>query len=819
MADAEWKRIDSLVRPQRYALFINETLYWHHTCQRAIEIFTQLWGGAGFIIIPTDGNTISDKFWEILESYSPDYLGSYKTTLRDLRWADPEEYTSRTGRLRSEWISQGVGEEDADRTIREQDTNLHINELRLSDELKKELLDRLSPFHYARMVDRHNIFAASLPDFPFTQVKHILPHSKNKPAVVYKQKELSDPAFNLMAKMRSGAITEQFEADLESSGIAISDALSGVNDKDYLNVLERGQVDRLARVIAEGGSTIPEDFLSCLPNSLSLNGLGKYFKLEPYRQEQEYVTVVVGDKLEDFCFAFSLSKMLNNVHWLPDKPLQDAYRQIEQMRRIGNAGAEVPERDENTQIVQNLASAYIQKIGYGHHSEQKIVLTSISLSKRQLGSRLQKIQSLAYVGMTNPQTHTVIRSSDEVDVSYIGRLLETNNYVNEQAIAFVNNESVERMRSIKPKNFDYIDAQHHRWIQTIQVDGFQLPPLPSLANEVLKNASSRYEVRVGKDGVAYLLPGIAYFAGNDIDTTLSRPELKLLTSAEIFAHYFAAHYVVFPSDKGKYFDDTVEKFGSLDEAAKFFGNKKYNKLFGQFTGNRRADEGRRRNERIFLEYSSRAYMDIKAIRKALGHGSNAGNLIDYLLSIQVIRRGLILLCNKCACSAWYDNDGIGQEFECVRCRTRQLILKQSWKQPDEPSWYYSLAETVQQFYKSNSHITLLALRYIKGDSRNFLYLPEVELRELRDNGDKLEIDIACIKDGKIYLGEAKNRKLASADLTKYINLDNLLTPKPHRLVFASDYTSVPQGVRTRIKSAGVESRTFFVLHEDLFGRS
>src|SRR5581483_10067870 len=133
----------------------------------------------------------------------------------------------------------------------------------------------------------------------------------------YRQKELAEPVFNLMATMRSGATTEQFEADLEPSGIGISDVLDSIPDKDYLNVLERGEAYRLSRMLAEGGATIPEDILACLPNALSMNGLGKYFRLIPGREEKEYVTVVVGERLEDFCFAFSLTKMLNNIHWMP----------------------------------------------------------------------------------------------------------------------------------------------------------------------------------------------------------------------------------------------------------------------------------------------------------------------------------------------------------------------------------------------------------------------------------------------------------------------------------------------------------------------
>lgn len=824
MVEADWKRIDSLVRPQRYALLINDTPYWHHTCQRAIEVFTQLWGGAGFIIVPTNGLTIAEKFWDILENYSPDYIGSYKTTLRDLKWADPDDYASHTDHLRSRFTSQGLDEQRANELIQEQETNLHINELNLSDGLKQELLDRLSPFHYARIVNRPPIYAGSQPDYPFTQVRYILPHSKTKPATVYRQKELADPIFNLMAKMRTGAINEQFESDLLPSGIVISDQLSSIPDKDYLNVIERGDPDRLARLSLEGAESLPENFLSNMPNALSTSGLGKYFRIQPGMTEKEYVTVVVGDKLEDFCFAYSLSKMLNDIYWMPDKPLRDAYSTVERVRRLREAGDEQYVDTEETQIVRNLASNYVQKIGYGHREDQKIVLTSTSLSVRQLRTRQQKILSLAYVGITEPGNYVIIRSANEIDVTHVGRLLEANNYANQQAMAFVENEGVESVRPVKPKHFDYIDPQHHRWIQTINISGFHPPTLAVLGNEILKNQSSRHEGRVGKDGISFLLPGIAYFAGNDIDTTLRSPELKILTSTDIFSQYFAGKYLVFPSDKGKYFDDTVDKFGTLDAAAEFFKSKKYNKLLNQFTEEVRSNEKERRDERIYLDYSSRAYLDLKAIRKVLGRGSNASSLVDYLLSIKVLRRGLILYCNRCSCSAWYDNDHIGQDFECARCRTRQLILKENWKKPDEPSWYYSLEEMVHQFYRNNGHITLLALRHIKGDSVNFQYLPEMELQEFKDNGKKMEIDIACIKNGEIYLGEAKNRQLTasdlnrSGDLRKYINLYNQLHPKPHRIVIATNYASVPAEVRRHINSSSIAAKTTYLLHDNMYGK-
>jgi hypothetical protein len=53
---------------------------------------SEVWGGAYNFIVPTDGNTIKEEFWAILERYDPDYLYQYRYTLSDLKYADPEMY-------------------------------------------------------------------------------------------------------------------------------------------------------------------------------------------------------------------------------------------------------------------------------------------------------------------------------------------------------------------------------------------------------------------------------------------------------------------------------------------------------------------------------------------------------------------------------------------------------------------------------------------------------------------------------------------------------------------------------------------------------
>ncbi|MBI2264258.1 MAG: hypothetical protein HYU64_03665 [Armatimonadetes bacterium] len=91
----ELKQIVTRVRPPRFVVFINSAdPHWQHTCERIIEWFSQLWGGAYNFIIPTDGENIDPVFWKLLEIYQPDFCYQYVKTIRDLSIADPQQYQS-----------------------------------------------------------------------------------------------------------------------------------------------------------------------------------------------------------------------------------------------------------------------------------------------------------------------------------------------------------------------------------------------------------------------------------------------------------------------------------------------------------------------------------------------------------------------------------------------------------------------------------------------------------------------------------------------------------------------------------------------------
>src|SRR5215469_15003514 len=104
IGEADYRNIISAVRTPRFVVFIDENNpYWRTAVASLTRIFSHTWGGKYFLIVPTDGKRIKDKFWELLEAYSPDYLGAYSFTLADLEEANPADYQKAADHWRKDW--------------------------------------------------------------------------------------------------------------------------------------------------------------------------------------------------------------------------------------------------------------------------------------------------------------------------------------------------------------------------------------------------------------------------------------------------------------------------------------------------------------------------------------------------------------------------------------------------------------------------------------------------------------------------------------------------------------------------------------------
>lgn len=154
-----------------------------------------------------------------------------------------------------------------------------------------------------------------------------------------------------------------------------------------------------------------------------------------------------------------------------------------------------------------------------------------------------------------------------------------------------------------------------------------------------------------------------------------------------------------------------------------------------------------------------------------------------LLTKKLLERGFQLHCKFCSFTSWYPVQNVGQTFECTRCNQVQIY-------DSNPLWLYKLPEVIFQGFEDHMEVPLLALAYLQSRcSRLFEWEPDSNLYWVENEKEKHQnLDILCLIDGKIYLGEAKSNDEIAAKQFSFYERVCLQTPIGG-IVFA---TSRPQ---------------------------
>lgn len=799
---ASYRNVTLTVRTPRLAVLIDkEEPQWHAHVEGIIQAFTQTWGGEYFIIIPTDGKTIDEKFWEILEAYSPDKIGRYVPTLPDLEDADPILYQKIKEQHKIAWSLES--DEDFEKTWNSQVNHSKIGSLELSKELLEELKNRLAPFHNRDYIVNENVRRGQPLGYPFTDILNILEYANDKPEKITIPKPLTNKELRLIASSRTGAVTQHFIDEIKRKGVADNSYPSSLNDKDYVLSLEKGEEDtRVQRAISEafGASSdgYPETgFQRHLPFKIAMVELARYYMADTHQDYEENLVVVIGDEVVDYCLYYCLSRMHDGVYWLPGKFLRNANSKVDKNK--SREDGELEKFTDTEEFAASMVNAYFRKISYGHEQKQ-INITSASLDDEQLQLCKTWMGNLYLLSKDEFLACVIVMPLPELSVNCVGRVIEINNYANQQDMIFQAGRSVGRLNTPKPKNFSRVDPANHRWITSIEIDRYRPPVLPFLSKDIIESLPTVHETRVAVDGLVYLCPNIAYFGG-DIETNTVRPTLRLVDETEIFAKYFGySGYDIELSDKGSYLKDTIERFGSLQAVASFFRVKQNRGIFDKYLYNKAQAKTQADGEVIYLDTEKRTYLSFGAFSRMLDYPDKATALMDELIAKDILRRGLIFQCSRCRLAAWYGIEEVSREFQCKRCDLVQLFSQKSWKlPPEEPRWYYSLVETVYLCYESSSYLTALSLDKLRQQSKQaFHYICESDIMNFPQQGMKIEIDILAISDGKLILGECKDCKPKAADLSKYHLLQSMLKFKPDKFILSTTEVTVSTDVRKKL---------------------
>ncbi|MEV6416102.1 hypothetical protein [Kribbella sp. NPDC051718] len=802
--DADYRNITATVRTPRCAILINEnSKYWKTAADSAIRHSSEIWGGRYFLLIPTDGHRIEETFWELLEAHSPDFIAEYRLTFADMQHAEPDLYAARKEEYRIAYERENFSFPDFEDWFRQASIATPIDQLSISAELTDQLINRLSPFQFGGRAVQHILNYRLGFRFPFTRMSAILPFARAPIVNIVLPKVPEDRTVALMVHSETGIASESYVNTLETLNIR-----STVVPDDFSEWMFAERAlgrEPWTTLPDDGGWDLPPDYPRPTPFGISGLHLGRYYRTDKHMEYAEPIITILGDTVADFCLYYSLSRLHDDVHWLPLELLSGAYKSMtERRRRFKAEGAPIevtPAQRFGTFLVNHL----LRKLSFHSDGEKRFELYSMSLSTHQIRARKRQVLDLSYLAGDEYGSRVVCKEIADLPTECIGFVIEENNYVTFQSAVFIEGVSVSPVDTPKPKNFTKINVPEHNWLTSLTVENFKPPSLPSLGAQIIKIGGLAPDLRVANDGLVYPCPSVGYFGG-DADVVTVRPKLALLDEMTILASYFKdAGITIKYSDKGNYFLDTVRRFGGLTQAGEFIKAVKTRGIIYDFVRKRKNADG----SAVHLDTDQRTYLSFKAISLHVGDDSETSELIDRLIGKEVIERGVILQCERCRLSSWYSLGVLTAEFRCNRCALNQQFTRSHWKKPHEPQWYYKLAETVHQCFVHNSHLTIQVLHRLQQDSKEALHFtPEIDLIGYPP-GSKSEIDLACVMDGEIILGECKTETLRPSHVEKYVALASRLRKRPDRIIFATDSEKISGEFRDKIKGIpGMEVLAF-----------
>lgn len=726
------------VRPHRVAVLTNiADPYWQDCCVGIIEYFTKLWGGTHCVIIPTDGNTIDAVFWSVLSSLDPDTIYRYQRTGVDEQLRNPEGFAKLVATEVTRAATEDGFEEDQIRAGTEKAIlEGTFDEWNVSEDLREQLVMRLAPFHFEnhpldgvpdRQLSIYSISRGTRPGHPFTAIVDVLRASKRPKNVAQIVRDVDDndapPPLWLAAAI--GSCDHEY--------------LTKMNEIEVVPMPVLMSHNRLSQIIKWGinpRANIDMPF----PLGLTASALTSVMYTRARRFELPTV-VVIGDTIKDFCLYQALYWLHGRAVWLPSWFLQDSEGYPERLMTV------IRQAEENGR----------------HEHNERLSFVSFSTDKAAMEELKQKIIKHMY--------RTMI-TVDEITTDLIGWLLEfpsrlyAEGNINEVTTHFLLNNNLPGVfDSPLPSKLSPVNPLLHRWLVDITFMEHLIPRHPAIGRIVITGPNVG-EVRASKEAVTYMCPG-ALVMGDHMETNMLRPSIHVPDAQEVFRIVLDdCDYKSKTSDKGRYEDTTVRKFGGLDKAAYALWSDKHRTLLMKFLDKSESVKGVV-DQGVFLKSDQRRYMDFVSINKIMGSPNLSYELIDEYVERGILYRGYIFVCANCSDAAWHSIADVDQTFTCRRCDLKQQYKHQHWKMPDEPLWFYKLDEMIFLMLKHNGHVPLLTLNKLRmGSKESFLYRPELRITPKDSHKTYLEMDICCIANEKLCIGEAKsNGDLAGKDLT------------------------------------------------------
>jgi len=742
------KTIISRVRPCRCAVLINQTAPdWHESVLSVIEWQSTFWGGADTIIIPTDGKNIDAFFWAILEIYKPDYFYRY------------------------------IGSEERQKGP---------FGLKIDPSLDKEIRRRLNPFYFGDKASLH----------------FIKDGEGTKLTIPIRSLQDNDEELVIHDYVLSG-VPQDIEL-LVRAKIGSSKALANIDrNKRYVGwprpkdckVMEFGfdvkgdQIKQLYTNQIDG---------SLFPFTLTAKNLSRYYIPKLVALQNEFpdapkVIIIFGDSLADYTAFFSLSRISEGIFWVPIRLFQEEYWVM---------------------LLQILGMVLLVADYDDMYDTKDIQVISLSKNATEIAEQFDKLYSIPMFQSMLRGRQFIVGQRFDIHNLFVFRTYERGNQQNISLHQFIDNKSASLFEIPKPAIIDQ-HALTTQWMVELEVlgegesfvdSGYILPENPIFGSHLLFDlayAKNDPFVRVDRHCFVLKCPqsGIVR-VGTTLNDYLVSPRISVLSNYEIFKRLFESiECDIKVSDKGNFMSASIELFGSVEKLAQELHNPAVVRMFDMLMDESKPGDRAKKGIRGVL-VGGRVYLCFEDVKMVFDNEEMASEKIDEYVRNRIFTKGFIFQCERCSAADWYRLEQVGQNFSCRRCNLEQIFSKQHWKDGHQPSIFYKVDEMFYQGYKNNMRVPIMTLASLRAQaSKSFIYIPEVVLVNRKNSDQKSEIDILCIQDGKLIIGECKkDNSIDNRQLNRYHHLVNAIHA---HFLFASLSKEI-SGVKSKVEKMSWE---------------
>jgi hypothetical protein len=694
-----YKRVVLNARPPRIAVAFFAGDAWGLTAQRLLEGFSRIWGGAGDVIVPfgeTDG--IHPALWRVLKRYDADRWAYYAVTEHGRRMAQPEAFNERLDREALRWVEQHGGTIEHAREMFTADHLMRNPQTGEPDHLADQIRRETAP--YERRGHLFSIvFMADATPGPHVGLARTPDGGQLRlPAIGDLPVHLQ-----LLVRMRTGDLMPEHRNELTQAGIQVEDtpvaeddlstllsmAWTSYNSDSY--GLQRAIAARLTGEAQEAPAIADDGYLLRTPLANTVAGCGTYSVWHPDWDDRPFV-VVAGNAADDFALALALDRCFSSAAWLPTG-LSDDYGKV---------------------VREALARALYD---IDHPRRMRLLVTSTSLADNDLAVAATALNAAIWgrdltLEIVDPAAIPLLPPQ---------RLFEQHRFDREEhLVPFVDGVLAGHLPPVVPSGPDTPAAESLTWQIDVDVEGFTAPTRSCL-NEALQHTSSLVDanMRSGSGGPSYMSTRMRFVAGGStLEQRVARPRLRLPTAIEMVDLLArAAGLTTAPSAAGRFTRGLIELFDGLDECATALRNPTAMAVLDGY----QSVAGSGQEPGVYLEAISRRFLTLEDATALAGVDAEQARMImDQLLERQVLDRGLVLACERCAHAAFYPLAELSRTFTCGRCHTTATIRQERWKKPTaEPYWYYSLDEVAFQALSHDGWDVVHVLTQLRHHTRSW----------------------------------------------------------------------------------------------------